>query len=240
MTELLDAWKSVSAGSPVVVLLEGGSGYGLTRVCDELVSRVAVDGTVFRGAGAGVPNDFATAAELFEGIGRSEGAAGAAPEALAGVARVVPSLTSEFKFLPAAVGDDAALRDALVQTLAAVGEEQAVLIVLDDAHAADEATQRLLSGVVPRLTGRVMLLLAVDEAARDGSPALSALRGGRAAPPTSSTSTQHAAFSDGEAGNRGGVRARLEEPDQSEVGRLANRRLISGSAFFQACRTYPS
>jgi len=179
MTELLDAWKSVSTGSPVVVLLEGGSGYGLTRVCDELVSRVGADSTVFRGAGAGVPNDFAAAAELFESIRRSEGAAGASPEALAEVARVVPSLTSEFKFLPAAVGDDATLRDALAQTLAAIGDEQPVLVVLDDAHAADEATQRLLSGLVPRLSGRVMLLLAADEAAREASPALSALRGGK-------------------------------------------------------------
>jgi DNA-binding SARP family transcriptional activator len=179
MTELLAASKSASAGDPVVVLLEGGGGYGLTRVCDELVSRIGADSTVFRAAGAGVPNDFATAAELFEGIQRAEGAAGAAPEALAEVARVVPSLTSEFKFLPTAVGDDAALRDGFAQTLAAIGEEQPALIVLDDAHAADEATQRLLSGLAPRLTGRVMVLLAADEAAREASPALSALRGGK-------------------------------------------------------------
>jgi len=179
MTELVDAWKSASAGNPVVVLLEGGGGYGLTRVCDELVSRIGANSTVLRGAGAGVPNDFVTAAELFEGIRRSEGAAGAAPEALAEVARLVPSLTSEFKFLPAAVGDDAALRESLAQTLGAIGEEQPVLIVLDDAHVADEATQRLLSGLAPRLTGRVMLLLAADEAAREASPALSTLRGGK-------------------------------------------------------------
>src|SRR4029453_10997599 len=79
----------------------------------------------------------------------------------------------------AAVGDDATLRDGFVQTLAAIGEEQPVLIVLDDAHAADEATQRLLSGLAPRLTGRSMLLLAVDEAARDVSPTLNALRGAK-------------------------------------------------------------
>ena len=176
MTELLDAWKSAVGGQSVVVVLEGWAGDGLTRTCDELVAQVGRDGMVLRAAGAGVPNDYATASELFEGVRRAEGTAGAAPEALAEVARIVPSLTSEFRFLPAAAGDDSALRDAVGQTLTAIGEETPVLVVLDDAHEADEATQRLLSALAPRLTGRVMLLLAIDEAARQGSQPLSALR----------------------------------------------------------------
>ncbi len=176
MTELLEAWTSASGGTPVVVVLEGSAGDGLTRTCDELVTRVGRNGIVLRGAGAGVQSDYAAAADLLEGIRRAEGAGGAAPEALAELARIVPSLTSEFRFLPAPVGDDAALRDAVGQTLAAISEERPVLVVLDDAHTADEATQRLLSAVVPRLTGPVMLLLAVDEAARRGSQPLTALR----------------------------------------------------------------
>ena len=152
MTELLDACKTACGGQPVVIVLEGWPGDGLTRTCDELVGRIATDGIVLRAAGAGAPNDYATAAELLEGLRKAEGTAGAAPEALAEVARIVPSLTSEFRFLPAPVGDDAALRDAVGQTLAAIGDEQPVLAVLDDAHEADAATQRLLSALAPRLT----------------------------------------------------------------------------------------
>jgi DNA-binding SARP family transcriptional activator len=179
MAELLDAWKTASAGTPVVVLLEGGAGQGLTRVCEELASRVRATGIILEARAAGVATDFATARELFEGIRRAEGSAGAAPEALAEVARIVPSLTAEFRFLPTAVGDDATLRDALVQTLAAVAEEQPVLVVLDDAHAADEATGRLLLAVSQRLTGRVMLLLAVSDAERQSNAVLGALRASR-------------------------------------------------------------
>jgi DNA-binding SARP family transcriptional activator/tetratricopeptide (TPR) repeat protein len=174
MSALGDAWRTASDGTSVVVLVEGAKGAGLTRVCDELVARVGADAVVLSARGE-PGTDLATASALFDGLRSAEGSAGAAPEALAEVARIVPALAMEFKFLPTPVGDEGALRDALAQTLVAVGEEQPVLVILDDAHAADEATRRLVASLAGRLTGRVMLVLTADEGERQPSQALGIL-----------------------------------------------------------------
>ena len=174
MGELADAWKRASHGDPVVVLLEGAAGSGLTRVCDELVGRLGSEAVVLKGCAENATSDYACASALFDGIRNAEGSAGAAPEALAEVARLVPSLKMEFRHLPPATGDATALRDGLAQTLAAIGEEQPVLVVLDDLYDADEASRTLIASLASRLTGRVMLLLTADESKRDTGPALAA------------------------------------------------------------------
>ena len=175
MTELMDAWKSAVDGKPVVVFIEGAAGCGLTRTCDEVMARVSDEAVVLHARAGGATHDLATAAELFDGIRSAEGSAGASPEALAEVARLVPGLTTQFRHLPTASGDDASLRDGLAQTIASIDEEKPVLLVLDDAHAADDASRRLIASLAPRLTGGVMLLLAADEGEREPGPALSAL-----------------------------------------------------------------
>ena len=177
LNELLDAWTQAAGGEPAVVLIEGTTGSGLTRTCDELVAAVRADATVFRARGASPATDLATAAELFDGIRSAEGSAGAAPEALGEITRLVPALTSEFQSLPPATGDDAALCDALVQTLAAIGDERPVLVVVDDAHAADAASRGLLASLATRLTGCVMLVMASDEGERQRGAALTTLLG---------------------------------------------------------------
>src|SRR4029079_3507683 len=107
---------------------------------------------------------YSAASALFEGIRDAEGSAGASPDALAEGARLVPSLTQEFRHLRAARGDESALRDGFVQTLAAIGEERPVLVFLDDAHAADLATRQLVGSIATRFTGRVMMIVVADEA----------------------------------------------------------------------------
>jgi tetratricopeptide (TPR) repeat protein len=175
MSALLDAWNAAKAGGSAVVLIEGPSGCGLTRLCDELVSRLNDEAVVLHGRGTGSSTAYETAASVFEAIKSADGSAGAAPEALAEVARLVPGLKSEFKFLPAPTGDEVSLRDALAATLAAIGEEQPVLVVLDDGHAADEPTRRLFASLASRLTGRVLMVLAGDASQRGSSQALSTL-----------------------------------------------------------------
>ena len=175
MSALLDAWEAAKSGTAAVVLIEGTSGSGLTRLCDELVSRLSDEAVVLYGRGTGDSRTYASAESVFDGIRSAEGSAGAAPEALAEVAYLVPAIKSEFKFLPAAKGDETSLRDGLASTLAAISEEEPVLVVLDDGHVADEATRRLMAVLASRLTGRVMMVLAGDASQRGSGQALSTL-----------------------------------------------------------------
>jgi DNA-binding SARP family transcriptional activator len=179
MSELLDAWSTTLSGTPQVVLLRAEAGAGVTRIVDELVERVAADAVVLRGSGGGAPGG-SSLTEMLEPLRTAPGLAGAAPEALSEVARVVPALAARFQHLPTATGDDAALRDGVLQVVGAVGEERAVLLVLDDLHAADHASRRLILALAPRLAGRVLLLLTEDEgagAASSAGPALTGVRG---------------------------------------------------------------
>lgn len=163
-TELVDAWQTVSDGTPVVMLIQGEAGSGLTRLCEDFIAHVGAKAVVLRARGKGDATPHSTASSLFDGVRDAEGSAGASPEALAEVARIVPSLSLQFRHLPAARGDESALRDGLGQTLAAIGEEVPVLVFLDDAHAADDATRQLVGSLATRLSGRVLLLLTADEA----------------------------------------------------------------------------
>src|SRR5262249_27322350 len=61
----------------------------------------------------------------------------------------------------------------------AIGDEQPALVILDDFHAADEATRRLLSSLPSCLTGRVMFLLTADGTRGGPGPRLSAPLGTR-------------------------------------------------------------
>jgi DNA-binding SARP family transcriptional activator len=171
-SELTAAWEKASGGSPIVMLVQGEGGSGLTRICDELVAHLGDKAVVLRAHGAGETEPYATASSLFQGIRDAEGSAGASPEALAEVARIVPTLANQFKHLPAPRGDEGALRDALVQTLAAISEELPVLVCVEDTDAADDATRALVGAIGSRLSGRVMLLLTGDEARRGPNAAL--------------------------------------------------------------------
>jgi tetratricopeptide (TPR) repeat protein len=183
MSELMDAWASANAGTPTIVVVAGEPGSGLTRTCGELIARLGTGAIVLHGRGMANSEPFATLADVFDGIRNASGSAGAAPEALAEVARIVPGLKAQFRHLPDPVGDERSLRDALLQTLVAISEEEPVLIAIDEAAAADDATKRLFASMLSRLTGRVMVLILVDEAQRaafDGLPALVTTRGPRA------------------------------------------------------------
>lgn len=162
MRELDDAWTRASGGTPAVVVMRGEPGSGRTRCCNEFARRVGTRGVVLQArATASAPRAFAS--QLFDGIRHAAGSAGAAPEALAEVARLVPALASQFPHLPAASRDAGALPEAVAQVLAAIGEEQPVLVVADDLHAADGPSIQLVTALAPRLDGHVMLLVTEDE-----------------------------------------------------------------------------
>jgi DNA-binding SARP family transcriptional activator len=178
LAEIMVACRVAASGKPMVVMVECGGGRGKTRLCDEIAASVGAGTLTLRARGehGGRHTDrFGTARELLAGLRDVPGSAGASPEALAEIARLVPALATEFKYLPEPTADDAALRDALVQVLAAVSEETPVLVLLDDAHGADEASWQLLAAASSRLTGRVAMVFFLDEGARETRAALDAV-----------------------------------------------------------------
>ena len=186
LAELAAAWHAASAGVPALVLVDDDGGGGKTRLCDEL-ARLAGESPgalVLRAvgverddsAGAAAPTlPYATARRLFAGLGDAPGSAGASPEALAECSRLVPSLATMFRHLPAPTGDEAALGPALVQLLAAVAEEAPVLVLLDDTHRSDPSSLRLIASVAGRLAGGVAMVLVGDGSRRVEGGAIDAL-----------------------------------------------------------------
>lgn len=175
MRELKDAWSAATAGPGVVVSVRGDAGSGLTRICDameECARAASADCLVFRTRGCGPEPAFGTASALFDGLRSAGGSAGAAPEALAEVARLVPELHSQFRHLPDARGDDDTLRESLLHVIAAVVEEQPLLMIVDDLQLADIPSRRLMSSIAIRLPRGAMFLVAKADgpAAFPGAP----------------------------------------------------------------------
>ncbi|MGQ0650291.1 MAG: ATP-binding protein [Gemmatimonadaceae bacterium] len=168
LAELHAAWDDVREGHPAIVLIEGDRGIGKTRLCQEFLRAATSRGdrmVVLRARSGGETDPamtlepFGIARELLQDLREARGLAGAAPRALAELARVAPWVRHDFSNLPDARGTDRALVDGVSDALAAVAEERPIVVVLDDVSDADAATQALLAGLAHVVPRRVMLLL---------------------------------------------------------------------------------
>jgi DNA-binding SARP family transcriptional activator len=168
---LTEAWGAAAGGTGRVVLLEGGSGLGKTRVAEEFSHWALTQGvTVVRGRGydpnAGIP--YAPVAEALRGLLSAPGLAGTAPEWLAEASRLLPEVRQRFPALPEpAVPTDAAERwrlfEGLAQLVLAVAAERPTLLLIDDLHGCDGETCGLLRFLARRLEREpVMLLLTLS------------------------------------------------------------------------------
>lgn len=163
LARLLEAWgECVRRGQPGVVVLEAEAGVGKTRLLDELLGHVRLEGAVTTTARA-VEADRATplgalAALAQGGLLEGQGLAGASPQAIAGLAAIAPAWLERF---PSAVRE-APLPPAraLAEVIRALGDEQPVALVLDDAHQADGESLVALPALLRELAG-VPVLLAI-------------------------------------------------------------------------------
>lgn len=191
LAELIAAWDGTRDGSHAVVLIEGDRGGGKTRLCQELLRHVTSrreHALVLRAQGAGASDANATSAplavahELLHDLRDARGLAGAAPRALAELARVVPWVHRDFPDLPETRGTTVALVDGVSEALAAVADECPVLLFVDDVSQADDATRDLVNGLAQALPRRTLLIATTrcDEPRRAGfAQALFAVRGAR-------------------------------------------------------------
>src|ERR671922_966867 len=167
----LAAWEAASRGRGGALLVTGESGIGKTRFCEELLARAAACGwTTLRGA-ARVEEGRAPFAPIAEALdrlllSRPDLAAHVSAAARGELARLSPALAH------IGTGDPASSRErlfaAVAQLLAEAAREHGAVLLVDDAHAADEATLQLLSYVVRR--ARFQRLLVVVSYRSPGAP----------------------------------------------------------------------
>ncbi len=179
---LEQAWRAVRRGEGRIVLLQGESGVGKSRLAEEFVRHIVADGAIaLRGRGydatAAIP--FAPVVEAIRGALTAPGLAGTPPESLAEAARLLPELRQRFPGLPAGEprpGPPEAWRvfEGVSQMLAALAAEQPVVVTIDDLHWCDEDSGNLLRFLTRRLEHAPVLWLGIvtlGEAERDAPAA---------------------------------------------------------------------
>jgi Predicted ATPase len=174
---LTAAWSGTTRGQGRIILLEGESGVGKTRLADEFLRWVVAEGgTVMRGRSydrrAGIP--YEPVVEALRTALDAPGLAGTSPEWLVEVARLVPELRERFPALPAGsegdVGEGWRVFEGVTQLLAAVSAERPVAIVVDDFQWCDEDSCNLIRFITRRLDRAPVLwlgLLTLGEVERD-------------------------------------------------------------------------
>jgi DNA-binding SARP family transcriptional activator len=159
LQQLRAAWAAAQDGAGGLALVHGEAGIGKTRLVSELAESAARDGAwVVTGAAADVPG--LLLAPWIEVSGALARALGELPDA--------PWVTSLAPLLPAhlpAHGSEppdlaqARLSEAVVALLDECCGRASVLMVIEDLHAADEASLALLAYVARRITSSRLLLI---------------------------------------------------------------------------------
>jgi DNA-binding SARP family transcriptional activator len=161
---------------PRVVIITGAPGMGRSRLLTECLRRLELEGAlVFQSRPVETDQDAPWSAlrALLTGLADAPGLPGAPPQALAGLAALVPELAARFS--PREPRDIADVATALAEVLRAITEERPVAIALDDAHWADGATVAALGSAVAQLKGAPLVLL-VTVAQGMGEPPRELLR----------------------------------------------------------------
>jgi DNA-binding SARP family transcriptional activator/tetratricopeptide (TPR) repeat protein len=178
---LYDAWQGAHGGAPTQALVLGDSGVGKTTIIDRIATASALEGSVVSriqcyDLDRELP--YAALGMIVHGLLDSPGVSGTPPESLAELARTVPEVRRRFGSIPATTtsqGETARIRlgEAFFDLLQAVSEDHPIILVVDDAHQADDASLAVLQLIMRRSVDlRLFLILA----ARVGDPRSAELR----------------------------------------------------------------
>ncbi len=157
-------WRQVLQGKPRVVLIEGESGVGKSRLAGDFTRWVTAEGgTVLRGHGfdvrVGLP--FGAMIEALRSGIDAPGLSGTDPQWLAEIARVVPELKQRFvglpEIAPASTADSWRLFEGIAQMLLAISEETPVTVLIDDVQWCDADSCALLHFLVRKLEKAAVL-----------------------------------------------------------------------------------
>lgn len=153
--------RSARERKPTVLVIEGESGVGKTRLTQELLARLRLDGFSVATARA-VEADRGEAwsglrALARGGLADAAGIGAAPPDALGAFAASLPEWQQRF---PGAEPDSTyPLGRAMVESLRAAAEERPVLLALDDAQWLDRETAAELSAILRDLSGAPLTVL---------------------------------------------------------------------------------
>ncbi len=157
-------WRQVLQGKPRVVLIEGESGVGKSRLAGDFTRWVTAEGgTVLIGHGfdvrVGLP--FGALIEALRSGIDAPGLSGTDPQWLAEIARVVPELKQRFAGLPeiapASTADSWRLFEGIAQMLLAISEETPVAVLIDDVQWCDADSCALIHFLVRKLEKAAVL-----------------------------------------------------------------------------------
>ncbi len=187
---LYEAWEQVPERIPAHAWVLGESGVGKSTLVERLTTAAALQGAVVSRVQCydlerSIP--YAALAALLDGLLDRPGSAGTSPQALATLARTVPRVKERYAVQPApSEGDGETARLMLVESshalLHSVSEEQPVILVVDDAHNADEASLTVLHLLLRKSEGMALMVIFIgrpEEVAK--SPQASRLRESTAA-----------------------------------------------------------
>src|SRR3989442_5966955 len=163
---LYDAWLEVRRCTPRIMVMTGDPGVGKTTLANAFVSTCQMEGAVVARAQAYEAErelPFAILAELIKQLTLQRAIGGADPEALSELSRVSPEIFNVFPGVPKPVEWSAEviplrLADAFLKAVEAATDESPLVLVVDDIHAADNASAAILH-VMARKLPRTRLLL---------------------------------------------------------------------------------
>lgn len=157
------AWRDRRAGA---ILIQGDSGIGKTRLMDELLARLRLDGVSVAAVRA-VESDLkeegsGILAIARGGLLRAAGIAAAPPRSIAAFSAVLPEWADRFP-KRYSQGDSMSLARALSEVARAACDEQPLAIAVDDAHWLDQSSLLALMALLRDLaTAPVVLVLSAE------------------------------------------------------------------------------
>ncbi|MEP6590431.1 MAG: AAA family ATPase [Gemmatimonadota bacterium] len=153
---MVAAWEAVRQGNGRVVLIEGESGSGKSRLVEDFGRLVrAGRGRVLLGRtfGEAVAVPFGPMLEVLREALKAPGAAGTDPAWLAEIARLLPEVRRQFPSLPdphPAPGNSL-LFEAVAELLLAETEDQPLMVVIEDLQWCDQESCALINHLVRRM-----------------------------------------------------------------------------------------
>ncbi|HEY7685632.1 MAG TPA: AAA family ATPase, partial [Gemmatimonadales bacterium] len=164
---LYDAWLAVRRRQPRVMVLLGDPGIGKTTLTNAFVSSCQMEGGVIARAQAYDAErelPYAVLAELVRQLTQQRAIGAAEPEALAELSRLTPEIFKAFpgvekpsEWPPEVV--PLRLADSFLKAVTAAAEENPVVLVVDDIHAADNASVAIVHLLARKLEGLRLLLI---------------------------------------------------------------------------------
>ncbi len=165
LARLQRAWETVRRGGTGAVLVRGEAGIGKTRLCAEFLrwlDRESGESALVlraQAVNAARGDGLTLARDLLAPLRDAPGLSGASDEALAELARVLPSVRGRYPDLPAAAGTMPALRDAVVRVIADVAVEVPVVLCVDDIARAEPESEELMLSLLRRVPAGTLLLV---------------------------------------------------------------------------------